>query len=225
MRLESAFIWMVFLPISSAAFGWVSEKHVHVAAVCVFLFLAGFFSMWVNVRSKHVTYLNCIVQFMQVLSLTSSMQIWGDHQLRSQQMLVSEELQHSLPRRSQSPSRWVSHDTYVTRIGPLVIAYHRRRRSIYALGRPHGDFRTYYPPCLEERFKLAGASREERNTLCWGNVTSSNWLVDSAKMPRWLGSTRLPTCSAPTDRLLILVLGYYFVIPMCIIFMVDTKIP
>ncbi|KAK7689799.1 hypothetical protein QCA50_006438 [Cerrena zonata] len=45
MRLESTFIWMLFLPLSSAAYGWVAEKHVHVAAICVFLFLSGFFSI------------------------------------------------------------------------------------------------------------------------------------------------------------------------------------
>ncbi|KAJ7938304.1 vacuolar DHA amino acid exporter [Mycena leptocephala] len=30
----------------SARFGWVSEQHVHVSAICVFLFLAGFFVIW-----------------------------------------------------------------------------------------------------------------------------------------------------------------------------------
>ncbi|CAL1713464.1 unnamed protein product [Somion occarium] len=45
MRLESTFVSMLFLPLSSLGFGWVAEKHVHVAAICVFLFFAGFFSI------------------------------------------------------------------------------------------------------------------------------------------------------------------------------------
>lgn len=38
---------MLFLPPSVIAYGWVCEGHVSVAAICVMLFLAGFFSMCV----------------------------------------------------------------------------------------------------------------------------------------------------------------------------------
>ena len=45
MRLESTMIFMPFLPASVIAYGWVCEQHVHVAAICVTLFLSGLFSM------------------------------------------------------------------------------------------------------------------------------------------------------------------------------------
>ena len=37
---------MLFFPPSVIAYGWVCEKHVHISAVCVMLFLAGFFQMY-----------------------------------------------------------------------------------------------------------------------------------------------------------------------------------
>jgi hypothetical protein len=39
---------MWFLPPSVIGYAWVSQKHVHVAAVAVFLFFCGFFSMSVS---------------------------------------------------------------------------------------------------------------------------------------------------------------------------------
>lgn len=39
---------MLFLPPSVIAYGWVCERHVSVGAICVMLFLAGFFSMYVS---------------------------------------------------------------------------------------------------------------------------------------------------------------------------------
>ncbi|KAI0823183.1 MFS general substrate transporter [Trametes gibbosa] len=45
MRLESTVVPMLFLPPSVIAYGWVCERHVSVAAICVMLFLAGFFSI------------------------------------------------------------------------------------------------------------------------------------------------------------------------------------
>ncbi|KAI0351439.1 MFS general substrate transporter [Trametes cingulata] len=45
MRLESTMIPMLFLPPSVIAYGWVCERHVSVAAICVMLFLSGFFSI------------------------------------------------------------------------------------------------------------------------------------------------------------------------------------
>ncbi|RPD56171.1 vacuolar DHA amino acid exporter [Lentinus tigrinus ALCF2SS1-7] len=45
MRLQSTMIFMPFLPVSVIAYGWVCERHVHVAAICVMLFLSGLFSI------------------------------------------------------------------------------------------------------------------------------------------------------------------------------------
>ncbi|KAI0078221.1 MFS general substrate transporter [Panus rudis PR-1116 ss-1] len=45
MRLESTKYSMLFLPPVAAAYGWCAEKHVHVAALCVFLFFTGFFAI------------------------------------------------------------------------------------------------------------------------------------------------------------------------------------
>lgn len=39
--------FMIFFPPSVVAYGWVCEKHTNVAAICVTLFFAGFFSMCV----------------------------------------------------------------------------------------------------------------------------------------------------------------------------------
>ena len=46
MRLRSTQLPMLFFPPSVIAYGWVCEKHVHISAVCVMLFLAGFFQMY-----------------------------------------------------------------------------------------------------------------------------------------------------------------------------------
>ena len=45
MRLQSTLYFMPFLPLSAIAYGWVCEEHVHVAAICVVLFLVGLLSM------------------------------------------------------------------------------------------------------------------------------------------------------------------------------------
>ncbi|PCH40367.1 MFS general substrate transporter [Wolfiporia cocos MD-104 SS10] len=45
MRLQSTMLAMMFFPPSVVAYGWVCEKHVNVAAICVMLFLAGFFQI------------------------------------------------------------------------------------------------------------------------------------------------------------------------------------
>jgi len=47
MRLESTKLAMWFLPPSILGYAWVCEQHVHVSAICVMLFLAGFFSIWI----------------------------------------------------------------------------------------------------------------------------------------------------------------------------------
>ncbi|KAF8187752.1 vacuolar DHA amino acid exporter [Pholiota molesta] len=47
MRLASTLIGMVFLPPSVAALGWVCQKHLPIPVICVFLFLGGFFCIWV----------------------------------------------------------------------------------------------------------------------------------------------------------------------------------
>ncbi|KAH7915437.1 major facilitator superfamily domain-containing protein [Hygrophoropsis aurantiaca] len=46
MRLSSTKMAMLWLPPSVIGYAWVCEKHVHVAAICVMLFLSGFFSVW-----------------------------------------------------------------------------------------------------------------------------------------------------------------------------------
>ncbi|KAJ7058233.1 vacuolar DHA amino acid exporter [Mycena amicta] len=46
MRLQSTTIGLILLPPSIVAFGWVTAKHVHVSAMCVFLFLSGLFAIW-----------------------------------------------------------------------------------------------------------------------------------------------------------------------------------
>ncbi|KAM5540918.1 hypothetical protein V8D89_005562 [Ganoderma adspersum] len=43
MRLQSTIIFMPFLPAATIGYGWVCERHVHVAAICVLLFFTGFF--------------------------------------------------------------------------------------------------------------------------------------------------------------------------------------
>ena len=45
MRLGSTIIFMPFLPAATIGYGWVCERHVHVAAICVLLFLTGLFLM------------------------------------------------------------------------------------------------------------------------------------------------------------------------------------
>ncbi|KAF8817171.1 MFS general substrate transporter [Phlegmacium glaucopus] len=46
MRLRSTFLGAWFLPPCVLAFGWVCAKHVHISALCIFLFLCGFFLAW-----------------------------------------------------------------------------------------------------------------------------------------------------------------------------------
>lgn len=57
MRLQSTLVPMLFFPPSVIAYGWVCEEHVHISAVCVMLFLAGFFQMYVP-RLKPTTYVD-----------------------------------------------------------------------------------------------------------------------------------------------------------------------
>ncbi|KAF9235667.1 MFS general substrate transporter [Melanogaster broomeanus] len=47
MRLESTKIAMWFLPPSIVGYAWVCQERVNVAAICVMLFLAGFFLIWI----------------------------------------------------------------------------------------------------------------------------------------------------------------------------------
>ncbi|KAL4266522.1 MFS transporter superfamily protein [Pleurotus pulmonarius] len=46
-RLRSTFLGMVLLPPCILGFGWVSQQHLPIAAMCAFLFLNGFFSIWI----------------------------------------------------------------------------------------------------------------------------------------------------------------------------------
>lgn len=45
MRLDSIKYILCLLPGVVAAYGWLSKENVHVAALCVTLFFAGFLSM------------------------------------------------------------------------------------------------------------------------------------------------------------------------------------
>ncbi|KIJ10878.1 hypothetical protein PAXINDRAFT_119245 [Paxillus involutus ATCC 200175] len=47
MRLESTKIAMWWFPPSIIGYAWVCQEHVHISAICVMLFLAGFFSVWI----------------------------------------------------------------------------------------------------------------------------------------------------------------------------------
>ncbi|KAK7014199.1 vacuolar DHA amino acid exporter [Favolaschia claudopus] len=46
MRLRSTKYAFILIPPCILTFGWLSDQRVHVAALCVFLFLAGFFMIW-----------------------------------------------------------------------------------------------------------------------------------------------------------------------------------
>jgi len=47
MRLKGTILSLWLFPPSILGFAWVSEQHVHVSAICVMLFLCGFFSLWI----------------------------------------------------------------------------------------------------------------------------------------------------------------------------------
>ncbi|KIJ09032.1 Drug:H+ antiporter-1 family protein [Paxillus involutus ATCC 200175] len=47
MRLESTKIAMWWLPLSVVGYAWVCQERVHISAICVMLFFAGFFSIWI----------------------------------------------------------------------------------------------------------------------------------------------------------------------------------
>ncbi|KAF8441027.1 vacuolar DHA amino acid exporter [Boletus edulis BED1] len=47
MRLESTKLAMWFFPPAVIGYAWVCQQHVHVSAICVMLFLSGFFSIWI----------------------------------------------------------------------------------------------------------------------------------------------------------------------------------
>ncbi|PPQ66472.1 hypothetical protein CVT24_007046 [Panaeolus cyanescens] len=46
-RLRSILIGALFLPPCIVGFGWICESHVHVSALCIFLFVAGFCALWI----------------------------------------------------------------------------------------------------------------------------------------------------------------------------------
>ncbi|KAF9220514.1 vacuolar DHA amino acid exporter [Gyrodon lividus] len=47
MRLHSTKIAMWWLPPSIVGYAWVCQERVHISAICVMLFLTGFFSIWI----------------------------------------------------------------------------------------------------------------------------------------------------------------------------------
>ncbi|KAG9315513.1 major facilitator superfamily domain-containing protein [Chiua virens] len=46
MRLESTKLAMPWFPLAVVGYAWACQEHVHVSAICVMLFLSGFFSIW-----------------------------------------------------------------------------------------------------------------------------------------------------------------------------------
>jgi len=50
MRLASTLPAMWLLPPAVIGYAWVCQEHVHVAAICVMLFLSGFFAVYVDMR-------------------------------------------------------------------------------------------------------------------------------------------------------------------------------
>ncbi|GJE91884.1 MFS general substrate transporter [Phanerochaete sordida] len=55
MRLLSTRVFMLFVPPAVLGYGWVCEEHVNVSAICVMLFLAGFFS--ISIYSSTLAYI------------------------------------------------------------------------------------------------------------------------------------------------------------------------
>ncbi|KAK0192224.1 MFS general substrate transporter [Armillaria mellea] len=55
MRLNSTLHGLRLFPISVVGFGWVLERHVHISAVCVMLFLSGVFA--ISIFSSELAYL------------------------------------------------------------------------------------------------------------------------------------------------------------------------
>ncbi|KAF8636200.1 hypothetical protein AX17_003688 [Amanita inopinata Kibby_2008] len=47
MRLKSTVLGVIMLPPVVVALGWISHQRTHIAALCIFLFLSGFFSVWI----------------------------------------------------------------------------------------------------------------------------------------------------------------------------------
>ncbi|KDR77434.1 hypothetical protein GALMADRAFT_155380 [Galerina marginata CBS 339.88] len=47
MRLKSTLIGICLLPPFVLGFGWLCQATVHISAICIFLFLEGFFSIWI----------------------------------------------------------------------------------------------------------------------------------------------------------------------------------
>lgn len=55
MRLLSTRVFMIFLPPAVVSYGWVCERHVNVAAICVMLFLSGFVA--ISIYSSTLAYI------------------------------------------------------------------------------------------------------------------------------------------------------------------------
>ena len=47
MRLESTTLAMWWFPPAVIGYAWVCQQHAHISAICVMLFLSGFFAMYV----------------------------------------------------------------------------------------------------------------------------------------------------------------------------------
>lgn len=129
MRLASTVIFMPFLPASVIAYGWVCEKHVSVAAICVMLFLSGLFSMCVShaVPFLSSSLIKSLALYTLAHSHTSLTPITAGHPLRSPSTAVSADLPPSLLLRSLFPSKCVYLDKLIS------TATHRSYRTPSAM--------------------------------------------------------------------------------------------
>ncbi|KAF9236462.1 major facilitator superfamily domain-containing protein [Melanogaster broomeanus] len=74
MRLRGTTLAMPWLPPCVIGYAWVAEKHVHIAALCVMLFLFGFFSFWI--------YANTLAYLVEANTGRSSFAVTAHHSFR-----------------------------------------------------------------------------------------------------------------------------------------------
>lgn len=73
MRLESTKVAMWILPLSVVGYAWVCEKHFHVSAICVMLFIAGFFLMFVSYLSTFSTCVHLLTRSLRTDGYTQAL--------------------------------------------------------------------------------------------------------------------------------------------------------
>lgn len=158
MRLLSTRMFMVFLPPAAAGFGWVCEQNVHVSAVCVMLFLSGFFSMYVVLSLVHCAVIHhlCSCIYSSTLAYIvdsnagrSSSAVALNSCFRGFMGFVAAEiavpLQVSLPQRPA----WSNCDLNFSSTG-----FNRRRGPLLPLGWSPGHCRIANFACLVARWAM-----------------------------------------------------------------------